>query len=250
MRASSPLVEPPKAPERRASRRLRALSPTLRYRSARRGGDRRRRYLGLRGRCPVEVEQVLERRGVSVAPGQVQAPLAVLVLLLVLAVAAAQEPLLDERQHRGVVRHLVRDVAGPRKRRYGNEGHPEPELIEVGAERRVRSGRGEAGADGRRLELAYDALLPAAGALARRRARCVGALARIDAVRIARSALSRPGRRDVIVEATVLVVGEEEDRVLPAAARPEGCDDLRDECLPEADVRGRMLVGLHAGDAE
>src|SRR5207253_2019372 len=130
----------------------------------------------------------------------------------------------------------------------------EPELVKVRAEGRVRPGRRrrwrEAWADGRRLEPAHDALLPAARLLARRRTRRVLAQAWIDPVGIAPPSLLRLGRRDVVVEPAVLIVREEENRIVPAAARPQRRDDVRYEGLAQPDVGGRMFVGFDSRDAE
>src|SRR5207247_5497045 len=85
---------------------------------------------------------------------------------------------------------------------------------------------------------------PAAGLRAGRRVREFLALAGVDAVGIERAPLPSRRRRHVVVGPAVLVVGDEDDRVLPARALPEGVHDLRDEVLAGPNVVGRMFVGL------
>src|ERR1700719_3531538 len=46
----------------------------------------------------------------------------------------------------------------------------------------------------------------------------------------------------MVIKATVLVVGDEDDRILPVGSAPDRIDDTRDECLAALDVFGRMLV--------
>jgi hypothetical protein len=47
---------------------------------------------------------------------------------------------------------------------------------------------------------------------------------------------------NVIVVATMLVVSDDDDRILPERAATDGIYDLRDIGLPALDVGGRVLV--------
>src|SRR5437667_112230 len=114
------------------------------------------------------------------------------------------------------MRHVVR--LG--ERRHRDERHPEAELIEVGAIRRIRTRRGEPWTDRSRIRLADPALRTAAGLFAGRRVREILALAGVDAVGIQGAPLRSWSRGNVIIEAAVLVVRDEEDRVLPVRAVP------------------------------
>ncbi len=58
------------------------------------------------------------------------------------------------------------------------------------------------------------------------------------------------GRRNVVVEAAVLVVGEEEGGARPERAGHRGLDHARDEGLADLDVRRRVLVALRIHVAE
>src|SRR5438876_9005592 len=138
------------------------------------------------------------------------------------------------------MRHVVR--LG--ERRHRDERHPEAELIEVGAIRRIRTRRGEPWTDRSRIRLADRTLRTAAGLLAGRRVREVLALAGVDAVGVEGAPLPSRRRGNVIVEPAVLVVDDEDDRVVPARAVPYGVHDLRDEVLAGPNVVGRVLVGL------
>ena len=161
--------------------------------------------------------------------------------------AKAHEAFLDEGEQRGVVGNRVRDVVRVRERGDRDEGDAEAELIEARARRRVRTRRREAGADAGGVERAQEAVRPAAGLLARWRVREIGTLARTDPVGVWPAGLLRLRGRNVVIEAAVLVVGDEEDRILPARARPKGVGDLGDEVLTRPDVRRRMLVVLEQG---
>ena len=150
-----------------------------------------------------------------------------------------QESLLDERQQRRVIADGVRHVMRLGEWRHRDERHPEAELIEVGTARRIGarlSGTGrptsdsEAWTDGGRIRLAtstrttkrsvHRTLRTAAGLLAGRRVREILALTGVDAVGIQGAPLRSWSRGNVIIEAAVLVVRDEEDRVLPVRAVP------------------------------
>src|SRR6266436_4512236 len=113
-----------------------------------------------------------------------------------------------------------------REWRHHDEGHPEAQLIEVGAEVPIRSAGREARADALRVRRTEEAVCAASALRARGRVGGIGALTRTDAVGGPRSALRSSRWRDVIVEAAVLVVGDEEDRALPAGAVAQGADHL------------------------
>src|SRR5215470_7855675 len=74
----------------------------------------------------LEVEQVLERVGELVTAREMRPAIGV-------AAERRQEALLDQRQHRGVVAGLMRDVMRFRERRHGDEWNAEAELVEAGA---------------------------------------------------------------------------------------------------------------------
>ena len=146
----------------------------------------------------------------------------------------------------------VRDVVALGEGRDGDEGNADSELIEVGALRRVGAGGigGEGGAErdgvvqagvGVAEEVGV-ALGPAAGLQAGGRVGEIGALAGRDAVGIALAGLRSMGRTDVVIETAVLIVGDEDDRILPVGAVADGIDDLGDVSLAALDVGGRMLV--------
>src|ERR1035437_950405 len=197
-------------------------------------GDRRgsRRYDGIKRRRMIEVEHVLQPIGVLIAQRQMR--------------TFGEEALLDEGQHRGVIAHRVRDVVRLRKRRYHDERNAESELIEIRALRRVWRGfwSEKCRADGGDVALAELALRASAWQQARRRIGQVFAQARIDAVGIEGSTLRGGRRRYVIIKSTVLVVGQEDDRVLPVGSLADGPDDLRGDVFTGADVPRRVFISL------
>jgi len=152
------------------------------------------------------------------------------------AVGGAHEALLDKGEERGVIADGVRDVVALGEGRDCDEGNADSELIEVGALGRVGAGGigGEGGAE-------RDCVIQAgvgvaekvgaapgatAGLQAGGRVGEIGALAGRDAVGIALVGLRSVGRGDVVVETAVLIVGDEDDRILPAGAVADGVDDL------------------------
>src|SRR5262249_57398020 len=121
----------------------------------------------------------------------------------------------------------------------------EPELVERRAIRWVgSSGRERRAETGRRGCPAGIAGRAATRCLARGRVRQVGALPWGDAVGCRRAAL-RDGRRcHMVVEAAVLVVGEQENRVVPAGTVAQCPYDRRHEILAGPHVPRRMLIRL------
>ena len=220
----------------------------------------------------VEVEQVFERVGELIASGQVLVGAGFNVLVIVIgvcvvvaivvsgAVRRVHEALLDESEERGVIADGVRDVVAPGEGRDGDEGNADSVLIEVGALGRVGAGgigsEGGAERDGvvqAGVGVADEvgvAFGPAAGLQAGGRVRSVGALAGRDAVGIGLAGLASVGGADVIVGTAVLIVGDEDDGILPAGAVADGVDDLRDVGLAALDVGGRMLVVFEGNAAE
>src|ERR1035437_1202127 len=179
----------------------------------------------------IEVEHVLQPSGVLIAQRQMR--------------TVGEEALFDEGQHRGVIADHVRDVMRLREGRDHDERNPEAELIEIGALRRVWRGFwSECRADGLDVALAEVALRATAWQQARRRTGQVFAQTRIDAVGIEGSALRGGRRRYVIIESAVLVVGQEDDRVLPVGSVADGPDDLRGDVFTGADVPGRVFISL------
>ena len=176
------------------------------------------------------------------------------------AVWDAHEALLDEGQKRGVIADGVRDVVALGEGRDGDEGNADSELIKVGALGRV--GAGGIGSEGRAerdgvvqagvgvAEEVGVALCAAAGLKAGGWVRKIGALSGRDAVGIALAGLGSVGRTDMVVGTAVLIVGDEDDGVLPTGAVADGVDDLRDVGLAALDVGGRMLVVFEGRAAE
>ena len=222
----------------------------------------------------VEVEQVFERVGELIASGQVLVGAGFNVLVIVIGVCVvvavvvsgavwrAHEALLDEGEERGVIADGVRDVLAFGEGRDGDEGDADSVLIEVGALGRVGTGgvgsEGGAERDGvvhAGVGVADEvgvALGAASGLQAGGRVGEIGALAGRDAVGIALAGLAGVGRADVVVGTAVLIVGDEDDGILPAGAVADGVDDLRDVGLAALDVGGRMLVVFkgRAGESE
>src|SRR5262249_27580990 len=111
--------------------------------------------------------------------------------------------------------------------------------------RRVGSGRCERRAEaGRRGCPTGVAGRAATRYLACGRVRRVGALPWGDAVGCRRAALRDSRRWNMVVEAAMLVVREEQNRVVPAGAAAQRHDDGRHEILTGPDVPRRMLVRL------
>jgi len=220
----------------------------------------------------VEVEQVFERVGELIAFGQVLVGAGLCVVPIVIGVGVvvsgvvwsiaggAHEALLDEGEERGVIADGVRDVLALGEGRDGDEGNADSELIEVGALGRVGAGGigGEGGAERDRVvqagvgvaEEVGVALGAAAGLQAGGRVRSVGALAGRDTVGIGLTGLAGVGRTDVVVGTAVLIVGDEDDGILPAGAVADGVDDLRDVGLAALNVGRRMLVVFEGYAAE
>src|SRR5439155_22631115 len=124
----------------------------------------------------------------------------------------------------------------------------EPELIEGRTVRRIRAGRREGRAQPGRVDrLAVGAVRTAARHLARRRIRRVRASPRGNAVRCERASLWRGRWHDVIVEAAVLVIREEQDRVVPVWAAPARAHDLRLVVLAGSEFARRLAAGVLVG---
>ncbi len=132
-----------------------------------------------------------------------------------------------------------------REGRHGNERHANTELIEAGTIDRKRIGRICRSTKLCCKHLADRAIHPAQKQFVCR------ALPGAYSVRRALSALLRGRRCYVIVVAAMLVVGEEQNRVLPVGTFAQRVDDLGDEQLAFANVGWRMLVVFgHRADAE
>src|SRR5262249_28974944 len=140
------------------------------------------------------------------------------------------------------------------ERGHGDEWNPESELIEARAFLGKRAGRvcrkGGAEVCGRRdtvagrVHLIGGTLRAAARLGAGGQERSIGALSGRDAVRGPRVALRRPRRLDVIVEAAVLVIGYEDNRVFPVGTVAHRIDKLGQECRAALNVGRWVLVVL------
>src|ERR1044071_1310675 len=143
-----------------------------------------------------------------------------------------------------MVAHSVRYVVRLGKRRDGDEWHPEPKLIEAGALVREGVCGGKAGAKSFFDIQADGAVCSATRLLAGRRIRKVGAQPRHDSIGRTLAALAGPRRTPMIVRASVLVIGKEDDGILPVRAIAHGVDHLRNEGLAALDIGRRVLVIL------
>jgi hypothetical protein len=139
-------------------------------------------------------------------------------------------------------------------------GNPDSELIEVSALRGVGAGwiSGQGGAERDRVLQAGVgvasevgvAVCSAARLQAGRHVRKIGALPGRDTVWIAPAALASMGWTDMVIGTAVLIVGNENYRILPVGAIPNGIDHLRDVSLAAQDVGRRMFVIFKSPAAE
>src|SRR5882672_4438384 len=138
------------------------------------------------------------------------------------------------------------------KRRNRNERNPEAELIKAGALIWKWAGRvsGKSGAKGFFRVQADRAVRAAAQLGAGGRVGKIGALSHSDSVGSARATLRRTRRFHMVVRSAVLVVGNQDDRVLPVGTVAHCINHLRDEGLASLDVRWRMLIVLGLVAAE
>src|SRR5262249_49095080 len=150
-----------------------------------------------------------------------------------------------------MIANRVRHIALPGKRRHRDERHSESELIKTGALVREGTGwiRGKRGTE-RFFNIEADcALRASARLLAGRRVGSIGTTSRHDSIRRALASLPRSRRGNGIVSAAMLVVSDEDDRVLPEWPTAYRVHHLRNERLASLDIGGRMLVILEL-DAE
>src|ERR1700719_657229 len=146
----------------------------------------------------------------------------------------------------------MRDVARFGEWRHRNQRDAHPKLIESRTTRGIRSRRigsqrraQSLGVKQRRVGSAGEvvrALRSLAGLLAVGRERQVFALSGIDSVWSAPFFLGSGWRLGVIVESTMLIVKNKDNRVLPERPVADRVHDLRDMVLPTLDVSRRMLV--------
>src|SRR5215472_13424445 len=148
----------------------------------------------------------------------------------------------NQRQNRRVITGGVRNVVRLRERRDRHEGHAEAQLIEVSAGSREWTSGRKAWAKLRCRGFADGALRTTTGLLAGRGIGEISALTGVDAVWIGGMVPLRPRRSYVIVRAAVLVIGNENDAVLPERAVANGIHYLRNKGLAALNVGGRMLV--------
>src|SRR5215470_472692 len=162
----------------------------------------RQRWMNLcvERRTIIEVEQVFQGVRVCVARRQV---------------VRSEEATLDQRQEGGVVRYLVRHVMRFRERGHHEQRDTDAQLIERGTGGGERFSGIEIGTELSLNRLALGAVQPLTRLRAYGWVGRIGALPRLYPVRGTYTAL-RSGRWcDVVIKATVLVIGDEDDRVAP-----------------------------------
>ena len=138
------------------------------------------------------------------------------------------------------------------KRRNGEERDAQAQLVEAGALSGIRPSRvrREGGAEQLRIlhagvvraEGIHRTFRPAARQFAGRGVGQVGALSGRDSIRCPCPALMGCGRGHMVVKAAVLVIHDEDYRILPAYTVANRVDHLRNKCLSALDVGGRMFV--------
>src|SRR5215470_2370929 len=139
------------------------------------------------------------------------------VAVTVIVLIRAQEAFLDKSQQRREVTHSMRNIMRPGEGRHRHKGNAEPQLIKAGALIGERSGRvcRESRAECFLNIEAEGALRSSTWLLAGGWVGEIGTASGIDSIGRPLSALARARRRYMVVGTSVLVVGDEDDGILP-----------------------------------